>query len=93
MNLGYVDLSKLDVLILDEADRAHGLPRRHQRMAEHCNPERQTLLFSATMPDRIGKLATSMLKDPVTVRSPCPPCREGDAGRHLSTTTRSPNSS
>ena len=70
MNLGYVDLSKLDVLILDEADRMldMGFLGDINRIAEHCNPERQTLLFSATMPDRIGKLATSMLKDPVTVQ-------------------------
>ena len=70
MNLGYVDLSKLDVLILDEADRMldMGFLGDINRIAEHCNPERQTLLFSATMPDRIGKLAKSMLKDPVTVQ-------------------------
>jgi len=70
MNLGYVDFSKLDVLILDEADRMldMGFLGDINRIAEHCNPDRQTLLFSATMPERIGKLATSMLKDPVTVQ-------------------------
>ncbi len=70
MNLGYVDLTKIDVLILDEADRMldMGFLGDINRIAEHCNPERQTLLFSATMPERIGKLAQSMLKDPVTVQ-------------------------
>ena len=70
MNLGYVDLSKLDVLILDEADRMldMGFLGDINRLAEQCNPERQTLLFSATMPDRIRKLANTMLKDPVTVQ-------------------------
>ncbi len=70
MNLGYVDLSKLDVLILDEADRMldMGFLGDINRIAEHCNPNRQTLLFSATMPERIGKLAKSMLNDPVTVQ-------------------------
>jgi len=70
MNLGYVDFTKIDVLILDEADRMldMGFLGDINRIAEHCNPERQTLLFSATMPDRIGKLAQTMLKDPVTVQ-------------------------
>lgn len=70
MNLGYVDLSKLEVLILDEADRMldMGFLGDINRIAEHCNPDRQTLLFSATMPDRIRKLANTMLKDPVTVQ-------------------------
>jgi ATP-dependent RNA helicase RhlE len=70
MNLGYVDLSKIDVLILDEADRMldMGFLGDINRITEHCNPDRQTLLYSATMPERINKLATTMLKDPVTVQ-------------------------
>ena len=70
MNLGYVDLSKIDVLILDEADRMldMGFLGDINRITEHCNPNRQTLLYSATMPERISKLATTMLKDPVTVQ-------------------------
>ena len=70
MNLGYVDLSKIDVLILDEADRMldMGFLGDINRITEHCNPDRQTLLYSATMPERINKLAKTMLKDPVTVQ-------------------------
>ncbi len=70
MNLGYVDLSKIQVLILDEADRMldMGFLGDINRITEHCNPNRQTLLYSATMPERINKLATTMLKDPVTVQ-------------------------
>ena len=70
MNLGYVDLSKIQVLILDEADRMldMGFLGDINRITEHCNPDRQTLLYSATMPERINKLATTMLKDPVTVQ-------------------------
>ena len=70
MNLGYVDLSKIDVLILDEADRMldMGFLGDINRITEHCNPNRQTLLYSATMPERINKLANTMLKDPVTVQ-------------------------
>jgi len=70
MNLGYVDLSKIQVLILDEADRMldMGFLGDINRITEHCNPNRQTLLYSATMPERINKLAKTMLKDPVTVQ-------------------------
>lgn len=70
MNLGYVDLSKIQVLILDEADRMldMGFLGDINRITEHCNPNRQTLLYSATMPERINKLANTMLKDPVTVQ-------------------------
>lgn len=70
LNLGYVDLSELMALILDEADRMldMGFLGDIMRIADHCKKERQTLLFSATMPDRIDKLAHELLKDPVTVK-------------------------
>lgn len=70
LNLGYVDLSELMALILDEADRMldMGFLGDIMRIADHCKKERQTLLFSATMPDRIDKLAQELLNDPVTVK-------------------------
>jgi len=70
LNLGYVDLSALEVLILDEADRMldMGFHQDIMRIASHCRKERQTLLFSATMPDRMRTLAHDLLRDPVTVQ-------------------------
>ena len=70
LTLGYVDLSSLEVLILDEADRMldMGFHQDIMRIASHCRKERQTLLFSATMPDRMRTLAHDLLNDPVTVQ-------------------------
>ena len=70
LTLGYVDLSSLEVLILDEADRMldMGFHQDIMRIATHCRSERQTLLFSATMPDRMRTLAHDLLNDPVTVQ-------------------------
>jgi ATP-dependent RNA helicase RhlE len=70
LTLGYVDLSTLEVLILDEADRMldMGFHQDIMRIATHCRKERQTLLFSATMPDRMRTLAHDLLNDPVTVQ-------------------------
>ena len=70
LTLGYVDLSALEVLILDEADRMldMGFHQDIMRIASHCRKERQTLLFSATMPDKMRGLAHELLRDPVTVQ-------------------------
>lgn len=70
LNLGYVDLTELETLILDEADRMldMGFHQDIMRIASHCKKERQTLLFSATMPEKMRKLAHDLLNDPVTVQ-------------------------
>ncbi len=70
LNLGYVDLSELSCLILDEADRMldMGFLGDIMRIAEKCKKDRQTLLFSATMPDRIDTLALELLINPQTVK-------------------------
>ncbi len=66
MNLGYLDLSKLQHLVLDEADRMldMGFYDDIMRIIRRCPEDRQTLLFSATMPPRIRKLAGEILRRP-----------------------------
>lgn len=69
MQQGYVDLSAIEVFILDEADRMldMGFIDPIRRIASKVPSERQTLLFSATMPKEIMHLANSLLTDPVRV--------------------------
>ncbi len=66
---GTINLSKLEVLVLDEADQMFdmGFLPDIRRILKHVPQERQTLLFSATMPDDIRRLAHDILTEPVTV--------------------------
>ena len=67
---GTIDLSRLEVLVLDEADQMFdmGFFPDIRRILKHIPRKRQTLLFSATMPDEIRSLAHEVLTDPVTVQ-------------------------
>jgi len=69
MERGRIDLSRLQMLILDEADRMldMGFMPDVQRICEALPAERQTLLFSATLDGNIGQIAKSILKNPVTI--------------------------
>ncbi|HTL82525.1 MAG TPA: DEAD/DEAH box helicase [Bacteroidia bacterium] len=69
LNLGYVKLDKLKTLILDEADRMldMGFYDDIIRIVRMLPKDRQTLLFSATMPTRIRQLASQLLVNPAEV--------------------------
>ena len=65
-----IDLSKLEVLVIDEADQMFdmGFFPDIRRIIKHIPMKRQTLLFSATMPSEIRKLAGDILRDPADIR-------------------------
>jgi ATP-dependent RNA helicase RhlE len=67
---GALDLSHLEILVIDEADRMFdmGFLPDIKRILECILQPRQTLLFSATMPDDIRRLVKDVLKNPVTIQ-------------------------
>ncbi len=69
MNQGHVRLDKVEVFVLDEADRMLDMGFIHdvRRIISALPKQRQTLLFSATMPDEIQDLSRNILIDPVKV--------------------------
>jgi len=70
LNQGTVRLSGIEVLVLDEADQMFdmGFLQDIKKIMKHLPQNRQTLLFSATMPDDISALAKEILRNPVTVQ-------------------------
>ena len=69
MRSGHVDLAAVETFILDEADRMldMGFINDVRRIAKALPRERQTLLFSATMPTSVQALADGLLTEPVRV--------------------------
>jgi len=70
MTQGYISLEFCETLILDEADRMFdmGFMKDVKKVVAEVPDERQTLLFSATMPKEIAKLAGSILDNPKEVK-------------------------
>ncbi len=65
----YAKLADVEIVVLDEADRMldMGFLPDVRRILRGLPAQRQTLMFSATVPREIQKLATEMLRDPVTI--------------------------
>lgn len=70
MQMGNVDLSRVSFFILDEADRMldMGFSDDIITIAKELPPTVQTIMFSATMPEKIEQLAKTLLKNPVQVK-------------------------
>ncbi len=70
MERGRIDLSRLQMLVLDEADRMldMGFLPDVERICEQLTAERQTLLFSATLDGDIARIARQILKNPKTIQ-------------------------
>ncbi len=67
---GYLDLSRVEVLILDEADHMLdlGFLKDIQDVLRHLPKRRQTLFFSATIDEQIKKLAYSLVNKPIRIQ-------------------------
>ncbi len=70
MRMGNVDLSRLSFFVLDEADRMldMGFSDDIMQIAGKLPRDVQTIMFSATMPEKIQQLAKTLLKNPVEVK-------------------------
>lgn len=69
INQGYIDLSFIEIFILDEADRMLDMGFIHdiKRIVKLLPKKKQTLLFSATMPKEVEEIVNNLLENPVQV--------------------------
>jgi ATP-dependent RNA helicase RhlE len=74
MQRGYVDFRSLEILVLDEADRMldMGFLPDVRRVLSQLPRNRQTMLFSATMPPEVVRLSHEFLHDPHIIRADAP---------------------
>ena len=83
---GTVNLIKMQILVLDEADRMldMGFAPQINQILEALPEERQTLLFSATIPTDLADLARASVKDPVRVMvaKPATPAERAEQALH-----------
>lgn len=70
ISLGSADLSKVSFFVLDEADRMldMGFSEDIKMIASKLPADCQTIMFSATMPEKIEELAKTLLKNPVEIK-------------------------
>lgn len=70
INQGFIDLRDIETFVLDEADRMFdmGFLPDLRRIISYLPNDRQTVLFSATMPSAVEQLATAILREPIQIR-------------------------
>ena len=85
MEQGKVDFSRLELLILDEADRMldMGFIKPVEMIAAATPPTRQTLLFSATLDGGIGQLGKRLLRNPKLIEVAAPKARHENIEQRL----------
>ncbi|MFO7542109.1 MAG: DEAD/DEAH box helicase [Thiobacillus sp.] len=82
---GKIDFSRLEVLVLDEADRMldMGFVDDIQSIAARCPKARQTLLFSATLDGVVGNLARELTHDALRIEVEAPPKQDAKIEQRL----------